>query len=156
MRPAKALLAAALAAAGLAAVGTTALASVATPARTTTATTPTINLTKTAIGKILTTGGFTLYMFTHDSRNHDTCMAIHGCSGVWPSLFSAGKPKAGPGVKSSLLGTITVTGGKHQVTYAGHPLYTYKFDTKGSTSYVGASEFGGKWYALNAAGKAVK
>lgn len=156
MRPTKTLLSAALAIACLGAAGSTALAHVAAPARATTRTSPTIDLSKTAIGKILTTRGFTLYMFTRDSRNHDTCMSIKGCSGVWPSLTTSGKPHAGPGVKRSLLGTITVPGGKHQVTYAGHPLYRYKFDTKGSTSYVGAHEFGGNWYALNAAGKAVK
>lgn len=82
--------------------------------------------------------------------------AIKGCKSVWPALTTSGKPIAGPGVNKSLLGTITIKGGKHQVTYAGHALFNYSFGSKGSTSYVGAKEFGGFWYAVNAAGKAVK
>jgi hypothetical protein len=44
-----------------------------------------------------------------------------------------------------------------QVTYAGHPLYLYSGDSSpADTSYVGVQQFGGKWYALNAAGHLVK
>jgi hypothetical protein len=54
------------------------------------------------------------------------------------------------------VGTIMV-GGARQVTYAGHPLYTYIGDAgPGDTSYVGQSQFGGKWFALNATGQIVK
>jgi hypothetical protein len=42
-------------------------------------------------------------------------------------------------------------------TYAGHPLYTYSADSgPGKTSYVGAKQFGGTWYAINASGGTVK
>jgi predicted lipoprotein with Yx(FWY)xxD motif len=51
---------------------------------------------------------------------------------------------------------LSSTGGK-QVTYAGHPLYTYSGDSgPGQTSYVGAKSFGGTWYAINASGGTVK
>jgi hypothetical protein len=69
-------------------------------------------------------------------------------------VTSNGKPIAGPGVSKSKLGTIKV-GGKTQVTYAGHPLYTYSAEPKG-TSYVGISMFGAKWDAITASGKLVK
>jgi hypothetical protein len=40
-----------------------------------------------------------------------------------PPLMARGKPIAGRGLKSSLLGTIRRANGVRQVTYAGHPLY---------------------------------
>ncbi len=67
--------------------------------------------------------------------------------GPWPE----------PGIKRGLIGTIKLASGVKQVTYAGHPLYTYIGDSgPGDTSYVGFSQFGGTWFALNAAGHAVK
>jgi predicted lipoprotein with Yx(FWY)xxD motif len=118
----------------------------------------TVNLRHTAIGKILVTGsGNTIFLFTHDKKNVDTCIKISGCTGTWPVVKAHNRPTAGSGVKSSLLGTITLAHGVKQVTYAGHPLYTYAFSSgAGDTSYVGAAEFGGTWYAVNAAGKTVK
>lgn len=117
-----------------------------------------VQLRSTSVGKILVNGrGFTLYMFSRDTRNHNACMGIRGCPAVWPALMTSGKPVAGPGVNASLLGTTMLSGGKRQVTYAGHPLYTYVADTRpGSTSYVGFRQFGGSWYALSAMGKVVK
>jgi predicted lipoprotein with Yx(FWY)xxD motif len=116
-----------------------------------------LQLRHTALGSILVNrGGNTVFAFTHDSRNHDRCAATPGCSGVWPMITTTGTPALGPGVKRSLVGTIKV-GGARQVTYAGHPLYTYIGDAgPGDTSYVGQSQFGGKWFALNAAGQFVK
>ncbi len=118
----------------------------------------TVKLAHTGIGKILVTAsGNTIFMFTHDKKNTDTCIKIKGCTGTWPLLKVHGKPTAGSGIKSSLLGTITLAHGVKQVTYAGHPLYTYSFASgPGDTSYVGVAEFGGTWYAVNAAGKTVK
>lgn len=116
---------------------------------------PTVKLANTSKGKILVTkSGATVYVFLKDSKNKDTCAAIAGCTSVWPLVTSKGKPVAGPGVKNSKLGTIKV-GGKTQVTYAGHPLYTYSAEPKG-TSYVGISMFGAKWDAITASGKLVK
>ena len=66
-----------------------------------------------------------------------------------------GKPSAGPGVRASLLSTINLAGGNNQVVYAGHPLYIYEA-APASTSYAGTKEFGGRWYAINAKGHAVK
>jgi predicted lipoprotein with Yx(FWY)xxD motif len=123
-----------------------------------TAKAPTVKLVKTRLGKILVDGaGFTLYMFTHDRRNQDRCVQESGCLGIWPALTASGKPTGGPGVRTKLLGTIKVRGVGRQVTYAGHPLYTYLFDSgHHSTYYVGVNEYNGRWYAVNAAGKAVK
>lgn len=114
----------------------------------------TVQLRHTSLGGILvSSSGRTLYEFTRDRGNKNSCAAISGCSEVWPSLKANGRPTAGSGVKASLLST---TGG-HQVTYAGHPLYTYSGDSgPGKTSYVGVKMFGGTWYGLNASGGTVK
>ena len=118
----------------------------------------TVQLRNTSLGRILVdASGFTLYEFSRDPRNKNTCVKVSGCSKVWPALSTSGKPAAGPGVKASLLSTITLPGGAKQVTYAGHPLYKYSEATeRAETSYVGVSHFGGRWYGVNAAGGTVK
>ena len=115
---------------------------------------PTVSLRSTGLGKILVNSrGHTLYAFTKDGRNKDRCAAITGCISVWPVVTVSGKPHGGPGVSGSKLGTITISGGKHQVTYAGHPLYTYiSDDSAGETGYVGVTQFGGRWLAVKATG----
>jgi predicted lipoprotein with Yx(FWY)xxD motif len=116
-----------------------------------------VDLRSTALGKVLVNGsGFTLYVFGRDSRDKDRCVAISGCTGAWPPLTTHGRAVAGRGVQASWLGTIELPGGTRQVTYDGHPLYTYAFDSgPGQTDYVGASAFGGVWRALTASGKTV-
>ncbi len=117
-----------------------------------------LQLRRTADGKILVNrAGFTLYVFAKDGRNKDVCVNISGCPGVWPALTTGGRAIAGPGVKRSLIGTITVPGVGKQLTYAGHPLYTYIGDAgPAETSYIGASQFGARWFAINGAGRLVK
>jgi predicted lipoprotein with Yx(FWY)xxD motif len=115
-----------------------------------------IELRNTSLGKILTArNGFTVYAFLPDKRNKDVCVKRSGCTSIWPLVTTHGKPQAGPGVNRRMLGTIKVNG-KTQVTYGGRPLYKYSADTSpGDTSYVGISQFGGKWDALRASGKRV-
>jgi predicted lipoprotein with Yx(FWY)xxD motif len=117
-----------------------------------------VELRHTGLGTILTTSsGFTLYEFTRDHGSSDSCVKITNCSGSWPALLTSGKPTAGPGVRSAELSWTQLSGHAKQVTYAGHPLYMYAGDTgPAETDYVGARAFGGNWYAINAAGHAVK
>jgi predicted lipoprotein with Yx(FWY)xxD motif len=117
-----------------------------------------VQLRHTSLGKILVdSSGFTLYRFTKDGRNQDTCVKISQCPGTWPALTTSGKPIAGTGVKASLLSTIRLPNGKKQVTYAGHALYRYaNAEERGETTYVSAMQFGGSWDAVNAAGNTVK
>ena len=116
-----------------------------------------VELRHTRLGSILVNAsGFTLYEFTRD-RGSDSCVKISGCSSVWPALRTSGKPTAGPGVRSSLLSSVRLSGGVQQVTYAGHPLYMYAEDSRaGETGYVGFRSFGGNWDALTASGQVVK
>ena len=116
----------------------------------------TVMLHKTKLGKVLATRtGMTLYLFVVDRHGRSSCYGA--CAANWPPLLSAHKPTAGTGVKAKLLGTVKRKNGAHQVTYAGHPLYRFKLDKKpGQTTGEGLDFFGGKWWGVNAAGKAVK
>lgn len=117
-----------------------------------------IQLRSTSLGKILVdSSGFTLYRFTKDHGNKNTCVTTSECPATWPALSTTSTPSAGPGVRASLLSTIRLPNGSKQVTYAGHPLYRYATaGERGETVYVGASQFGGVWYAVNASGSVVK
>lgn len=118
-----------------------------------------VSLRQTRLGKILVnSAGHTLYLFTRDHAFKNSCVTIRECSDTWPALKTTGRPTAGSGVRASLLSSIRLPHGAGlQVTYAGHPLYTYAVDAgPGETAYVGEHVFGGSWDAVNAAGHAVK
>ncbi|HET9721020.1 MAG TPA: hypothetical protein VFP55_13150 [Solirubrobacteraceae bacterium] len=117
----------------------------------------TVKLAHASVGQILVDSkGYTVYQFTADHPNTDSCVKVSGCTSTWPPLTISGQATAGSGVKKSLLGTIKLPNGTHQVTYAGHPLYTYSGDSSAAnTSYIGISSFGGTWLAVSATGSAV-
>ena len=118
----------------------------------------TIELRKTSLGKVLVdSSGFTLYRFSKDTAAKNTCLTTSECSTTWPALTTSGRPLAGSGVSASLLSTITLPGGAHQVIYSGHPLYRYAAATeRAETDYAGVRQFGGTWYAVSATGAAIK
>jgi predicted lipoprotein with Yx(FWY)xxD motif len=113
-----------------------------------------VDVERTALGEILVNGsGRTLYSFTRDRHDKDSCAKVPGCLETWPALTTTGKPVAGPNVNTSLLGTIELHGRVRQVTYAGHPLYTYSHDFEGRSTYnIGSDEYGGTWDAVLATG----
>jgi len=115
----------------------------------------TVSLRATELGRVLVNSrGHTLYLFVKDSRNKSACSG--SCAKFWPPLLSDGKPTAGSGVRSSLLGTMRRSNGRLQVTYNKHPLYAYVLDRQvGQTDGEGNSAFGAKWYAVSAKGTAV-
>lgn len=119
--------------------------------------TPKLRLHKTKVGTILVDNhGFTVYAFTKDRRGKDVCIKILACLTAWPPV-TAGGLIAGRGVKASLVGRIKLKDGTTQLTYAGHALYTYAGDSEpGETDNVNLLQFGGRWPALNAAGKELK
>lgn len=95
--------------------------------------------------------GNTLYLFEKDESDESYCNGA--CAQVWPPLTTSGQPKAGSGVDASKLGTLKRDDGTTQVTYAGHPLYTYVKDTKpGEANGNGVEAFGAEWYALEPSG----
>lgn len=96
--------------------------------------------------------GYTLYDFHKDKGTESSCYG--GCARVWPPLLTEGEPHPSNGAEGSLMGTTRRTDGTTQVTYAGHPLYTYAADKKpGEANGNDFSSFGAQWYALNAKGE---
>ena len=115
-----------------------------------------VALGKTALGKVLVDArGRTLYLFEKDKRGVSACFGA--CATYWPPLLSPAKARPGSGVRASLLGVTRRANGKRQVTYAGHPLYTYAGDTKaGQTAGEGLKNFGASWDVVSASGRAVE
>jgi predicted lipoprotein with Yx(FWY)xxD motif len=113
-----------------------------------------VTLGKTPLGKVLVDGrGRTLYLFEKDKRGRSACYGA--CAAYWPPLLSSAKPRAGRGVRASRLGVIKRTDGKRQVTYAGHPLYTFAGDNRaGQTTGEALTDFGAAWYVVAASGRA--
>lgn len=113
-----------------------------------------VKVSKTPLGRILVDSrGRTLYLFEKDKSRKSMCAG--SCAVFWPPLLSIGKPRAGAGVKASLLGTTRRAGGALQVTYGGHPLYTFKLDRAGQTKGEGLTDAGPPFYAVSPAGAAV-
>ena len=113
--------------------------------------------TKTSsLGTFLVDGqGRTLYLWDADHGPKSTCTAA--CAQAWPPLTTTGAPKASGAVKSSLLGTATRADGSREVTYAGHPLYTYAGDTRpGQVTGEGSNSFGAPWWTVTTAGRALQ
>jgi len=119
-------------------------------------TTSTVKLAGSKLGQILVDRkGRTLYLFASDKSGKSTCNG--SCAATWPPL-TASSPSAGSGVDHGALGTTTRADGTQQVTYHGHPLYTYAGDgsAPGSTKGEALKTYGGVWYVVDGAGKGVE
>jgi len=68
--------------------------------------------------------GLTVYMFAADSPGKSNCYG--DCASYWPPV--TGSPAHAAGVPGTF-GTTTRTDGTKQVTWNGHPLYTYVGDS---------------------------
>lgn len=98
--------------------------------------------------------GLTVYEFAKDQGTTSSCYGA--CAEGWPPVLAEGKPTAGEGAMSSQLGTTKRKDGSMQVTYAGHPLYTFVEDTAaGEANGNESTAFGGKWSVMDEAGEAV-
>jgi predicted lipoprotein with Yx(FWY)xxD motif len=115
-----------------------------------------LTVQRSPAGPILATGtGRTLYDFRPDTSSHSACVNV-GCVYQWPPLIVKGPILVGPGVDRALVGTIRRPNGSTQLSYHGHPLYTYILDVKaGSVTGQAIDQDGGPWYVLNAAGDEV-
>lgn len=106
----------------------------------------------TALGTILVDGqGRTLYEFANDMKNKSTC--ADACATNWPYAPAPDSlPASLPDVPGTL-GTTTRDDGHHQLTVAGHPLYTFVGDsTPGQTNGQGINLNGGVWTVVSPAG----
>jgi predicted lipoprotein with Yx(FWY)xxD motif len=97
--------------------------------------------------------GLTVYSFGKDQGTTSSCYG--GCEEAWPPVIVHGAPTIGEGASSSEVGTTKRKDGTTQVTYAGHPLYTFVEDkSPGEANGIGVTAFGGEWNALNESGAA--
>lgn len=98
--------------------------------------------------------GFTMYTFGKDKGATSACYGP--CAEGWPPVTTNGTPSAGEGAVSSKIGTTKRKDGTMQVTYAGHPLYTYIGDSSpGEATGNESTAFGGVWLALDESGTSV-
>ena len=108
-------------------------------------------LKTTTIGgtKVLTNAkGFTLYSFAPDTPAMSKCYGT--CAAYWPPVTGAAAAgSALPGRVS----TIMRTDGSKQLTYNGHPLYTYVGDSApGQARGSNLNLNGGLWHEVPASG----
>jgi predicted lipoprotein with Yx(FWY)xxD motif len=91
---------------------------------------------------LTTASGFALYTYSSDPTDRSVCTG--SCATFWPPLLlptGTTTPVGGPGVSG--LGTISRAEGV-QVTFQGHPLYTFQHDAKaGEVTGEGAVVAGG-------------
>ncbi len=92
--------------------------------------------------------GHALYLFEADNGTASTCTG--GCAQIWPPALTTGPaPVVSGGAQAQLLGSAVREDGSHQVTYNGHPLYTFMGDKKaGDSKGQGINRFGGLWYLV--------
>ena len=113
-------------------------------------------LGKTALGSVLVDArGRTLYAFDKDRNGTSACDTA--CATYWPPLVARMTPHGGEGLHQSLLGLIRRRDGRRQVTYGGHPLYTFVGDkASGQTTGQRLTNFGAEWYVVAASGHTVE
>ena len=117
----------------------------------------TISVASSGVGDILNDShNRALYLFKKDTGPKSTCFGP--CAQNWPPVRATGKPTAGGGANASLIGTIKRSDGAPQVTYNGHPLYTFVADKNkpGSTKGEGLDAFGAEWYVVGTNGKKIE
>jgi predicted lipoprotein with Yx(FWY)xxD motif len=88
--------------------------------------------------------GFTLYSFAPDTPTTSKCYG--SCAAYWPPV--TGTATASPAVPGRV-GTIKRTDGSTQLTYNGHPLYTYVGDSApGQARGNNLNLNGGVWHEI--------
>jgi len=96
-----------------------------------------------------------LYLFARDRGGRSSCSGV--CAKAWPPFLTKGVPRSLSGVNGKLLGTTRRSNGTRQVTFARHPLYYFKEDTKpGQIKCQNVSNFGGLWLVVAPSGKPVR
>lgn len=115
--------------------------------------------TSAGLGPVLVDStGKTLYFA--DGESAGTIRCTGECVGFWTPLSVTGnaRPKASTGLTATVA-TVQRSDGKTQVTYNGHPLYTFRLDTsrgqaKGNNFTDRFSGTAFTWHAVTSAGTA--
>jgi predicted lipoprotein with Yx(FWY)xxD motif len=106
--------------------------------------------TTTASKTLTDSAGFTLYWFAIDTAKKSNCNGV--CAQFWPPLPASAKVTNMSSL-SGKFGSITRADGTKQLTYMGHPLYTFKEDTApGQDKGNGKNLVGGVWWAMTPTG----
>jgi predicted lipoprotein with Yx(FWY)xxD motif len=92
-----------------------------------------------------------IYIFQRDPKGRTVCYGA--CARAWPPVYARGKPRAGKGVRASLLGTVRRREGRRQVTYAGKPLYYYAHEGAGEVRCHNVNLNGGLWWVVGPDGR---
>ena len=112
----------------------------------------TLTVAETSLGTILANGtGHTVYLFTPDKKNKSVCTGP--CTADWPPLSVSGEPTFGDGIDAGLVKVIKRPDGSKQLSYAGHPLYTFSGDA--NSGDVNGQSIGGVWFAVAPDGQRV-
>jgi hypothetical protein len=78
------------------------------------------------------------------------------CAIAWPPLRTGGTPAVADGASTGLVGTVERSDGSRQVTYKGHPLYTFSKDQRpADVNGQGVTAFGAAWFAVSPTGNQV-
>ncbi|MFJ7216927.1 SCO0930 family lipoprotein [Amycolatopsis sp. NPDC098790] len=103
------------------------------------------------LGPVVTDqAGRTLYLFTKDGRGAGQSTCDGTCAKTWPPLLVDGRITVAPAIDTGLIGQLTRTDGRKQVTIGGWPVYTYAKDSApGEATGHGA---GNTWYAMEPSG----
>lgn len=117
----------------------------------------TISTERSPAGPILATpSGRTLYDFSPDTPTSSACTKGL-CVQLWPPLIATTPtPVVGKGLHEALVSTIRRPDGQLQITYGGHPLYTWIGDTTpGMITGQALLNVGGYWYVIAPTGKQI-
>lgn len=97
---------------------------------------------------LVNSSGRALYLFGSDKAGASNCTGA--CTRVWPPATVTGSPVAGTAVSPAKLGAITRPDRSRQLTYAGHPLYTFSGDT--GSGQINGEGFLGTWFIVSPLG----
>lgn len=95
--------------------------------------------------------GQAIYLFDREQTGTAECYGA--CAKAWPPVLTQGQPGAAGGARLQLLSTTSRRDGSRQVTYDGHPLYTYAREGKNEVLCHNVSEFGGLWLVVTPDGQ---
>ena len=95
--------------------------------------------------------GHTLYTFSKDKSGTSSCYGA--CAKRWPPALTEGKPEAQGEALAAKVGATKRKDGTRQLTYAGHPLYTFSGDKQAEANGNDVTAFGGEWYAIRPNGE---
>lgn len=102
---------------------------------------------------LVTDEGRSVYLYVLDEDGVSNC--VDACTNNWPPLTVAAGTElaAGEGLDPALVGTIERADGTLQVTYGGHPLYTFRRDTE--AGHTRGQRLGDQFFLVSAAGEAI-